>query len=96
MTAHVIDEEVRKLVDACYVEAKKVLEREMDKVHLMAEALMKYETIDENMIKEIMQNREPSPPKDWDDSEPGEGHSAKPEPAEEKGTPPLGGPAGQH
>ncbi|MDE0003288.1 MAG: cell division protein FtsH, partial [Rhodospirillaceae bacterium] len=98
VTAHVIDEEVRKLVDECYVDAKSILEREMDKLHLMANALMKYETLDENQIQEVMENREPSPPEDWDDSEPGEGLSAKPKPkpAEEKGTPPLGGPAGQH
>ena len=96
VTAHVIDEEVRKLVDVCYVDAKSILEREMDKLHLMANALMKYETIDENQISEVMENREPSPPEDWDDSEPGEGLSSKPKTAEEKGTPPLGGPAGQH
>ena len=38
----------------------------------MAGALMKYETIDEQMIKDIMEGREPKPPADWDEpSEPG-------------------------
>ena len=96
VTAHAIDQEVRNLVDRCYLEAKAILERETGKLHLMAEALIKYETIDEKQIRDVMENREPSPPDDWDDSEPGEGQPVKAEPAEEKGTPPLGGPAGQH
>ena len=62
-TAHAIDKEVRSLVDHCYVEATKILKREMDKLHLMAEALIKYETISENQIKEVMKNRQPSPPR---------------------------------
>ena len=96
VTAHAIDEEVRGLVDDCYVEAKAILERETEKLHLMAEALIKYETIDEDQIKQIMNGQEPSPPEDWDDSEPGEGETVEVKPSEEKGTPPLGGPAGQH
>ena len=62
----------------------------------MADALMKYETIDEEQIKAIMEGREPPPPEDWDDSEPGEGEAVEVPSSEEKGTPPLGGPAGQH
>jgi len=96
VTAHAIDEEVRQLIDDCYLEAKTILERETDRLHLMAEALIKYETIDEGQIKQIMAGQEPSPPEDWDDSEPGEGETVEVKPAEEKGTPPLGGPAGQH
>ena len=96
VTAHAIDEEVRQLIDDCYLEAKTILERETDKLHLMADALMKYETIDEDQIKQIMAGQEPSPPEDWDDSEPGEGETVDVTASEEKGTPPLGGPAGQH
>jgi cell division protease FtsH len=96
VTAHVIDEEVRVLIDECYREAKAILKRETDKLHLMAEALMKYETIDEGQIKQIMDGQDASPPEDWDDSEPGEGESVEPEPPEEKGTPPIGDPASQH
>ncbi len=97
VTAHAIDEEVRQLINECYQEAKKILERETDKLHLMAETLIKYETIDENQIKQIMTGKEPSPPEDWDDSEPGEGEAVDVAVSdEEKGVPPLGGPAGQH
>ena len=96
VTAHAIDEEVRELIDNCYMDAKTILERETDKLHLMASALIKYETIDQDQIKQIMDGQEPSPPEDWDDSEPGEGETVEVKPSEEKGTPPLGGPAGQH
>jgi dihydropteroate synthase len=42
----------------------------MDKLHTMAEALIKYETIDEEQIKDIMAGREPRPPADWTDNGP--------------------------
>jgi len=96
MTAHVIDEEVRQLVDNCYSEAKKILEKNMKKLHLMADALIKYETIDEAQIKDIMEGRDPQPPEDWEDSDSGgEPESAEEDPGK-KATTPLGGPAGQH
>jgi cell division protease FtsH len=95
VTAHLIDEEVRTLIDTCYGEAKRILEMHRDKLDIMADALIKYETIDENQIRDIMQGREPRPPADWDEpSEPGQ--ILKPDPAESKGPAPLGGPAGQH
>ena len=42
----------------------------MDKLHLMSDALMKYETIDRKQIDEIMQGHEPGPPDSWNDSDP--------------------------
>ena len=96
VTAHAIDEEVRTLVDTCYTEAKTLLDSHMDKLHLMAEALIKFETIDEKQIKDIMEGREPRQPENWDDSDPGEPAEAEATTAEQKPTPPLGGPAGQH
>jgi cell division protease FtsH len=95
VTAHAIDEEVRGLIDACYGEAKTILVDNEDKLHTMASALMKYETIDEHQIKDIMSGRDPRPPEDWDEpAEPGQTVSA--EAPESKGATPLGGPAGQH
>jgi cell division protease FtsH len=94
VTAHAIDEEVRGLVDSCYAEAKRVLMEHEDKLHVMAAALMKFETIDETQIKDIMSGREPRPPEGWD--EPGEGEVGKVEAPDNKGAAPLGGPAGQH
>jgi cell division protease FtsH len=96
VTAHVIDEEIRSILDACYEDAKEILSTNESTLHLMAETLMKYETIDETQISDIMAGREPRPPEDWDDTEPGETIEAEPEPEPEKPKPPLGGPAGQH
>jgi cell division protease FtsH len=66
-TRDAIDEEVRRVIDTNYQHAKSILEREIDKLHMMANALMKYETIDEEQIRDIMQGREPRPPSDWED-----------------------------
>ncbi len=96
VTAHAIDEEVRLLIDTCYGEAKRILESNRDKLDIMAAALMKYETIDEQQIQDIMSGREPRPPADWDEpSEPGK--LVQRGVADDKGgAAPLGGPAGQH
>jgi len=96
VTAHAIDEEVRLLIDTCYTEAKRILESSRDKLDKMAAALLKYETIDEQQIKDIMDGRDPRPPADWDEpSEPGT-LVQRGGVADEKGAAPLGGPAGQH
>ncbi len=64
-TAQQIDDEVRAIIDRNYQRAKKILLDNMDHLHLMAESLIKYETIDANQIREIMSGKEPTPPADW-------------------------------
>lgn len=64
-TAQQIDEEVRAIIDRNYNRAKDILVANTDKLHVMAESLIKYETIDANQIKEIMSGKEPTPPEDW-------------------------------
>ncbi|MCP5162702.1 MAG: ATP-dependent zinc metalloprotease FtsH [Hahellaceae bacterium] len=64
-TAQRIDEEIRSIIDACYDQSKAILVENMDKLHLMAEALMTYETIDASQIDDIMQGKAPKPPKGW-------------------------------
>src|SRR5476651_337076 len=92
VTAHVIDEEVRRVIDNNYQRAYKILQTNMDKLQTMSEALIKYETIDEEMIKDIMEGRAPRPPRDWDDTP-----TPTPRgPSAEKPAPPLVNPAGQH
>ncbi|MGD8696778.1 MAG: ATP-dependent zinc metalloprotease FtsH, partial [Gammaproteobacteria bacterium] len=68
VTAHAIDEEIRALVDTEYQRAETILKENEDELHVMADALIRYETIDENQIKDIMEGREPRPPSDWDES----------------------------
>ncbi|WBV63377.1 hypothetical protein PGH43_00060 [Legionella pneumophila 130b] len=64
-TAQQIDDEVRAIIDRNYQRAKEILETNIDKLHLMAQSLIKYETIDTNQIQEIMSGKEPTPPEDW-------------------------------
>jgi cell division protease FtsH len=94
VTAHVIDEEVRKLIDSNYQRAKGILEGRLETLHKMAEALIKYETIDESQLKDIMEGRDPKPPADWDDTAApfGGGKSRD----REKPEAPIGKPASQH
>ncbi len=66
-TTSKLDREVRKIIDECYAEAKRILEENRDKLDAMAEALMKYETIDADQLKDIMEGRDPRPPEGWDD-----------------------------
>lgn len=67
-TAQQIDDEVRAIIDRNYQRAKEILLAHMDKLHLMAQSLIKYETIDVQQIKEIMSGKEPTPPQDWGSS----------------------------
>lgn len=67
-TARIIDEETKNIIDRMYKKATDILNENMDKLHVMAEALLKYETIDMEQISAIMEGREPKPPKGWDDS----------------------------
>jgi len=95
VTAHAIDEEVRRVVETNYKRARKILEEHMDQLHMMADALVKYETIDDVQIKDIMEGRTPQPPAGWDDS----GTGGKPVTEELPGRAggPIGTtPAGQH
>ena len=65
-TAQHIDEEVRSIVDRNYQHARSILESNLDKLHMMADALIKYETIDAEQIKQIMSGMPPSPPEGWE------------------------------
>ena len=99
-TARTIDEEVRTIVNRNYERAKNILTENMDKLHAMANALIKYETIDAEQIKDIMEGREPRPPKDWtttDSGTPPSGRGAA-VPADKDGSVDgkIAGPAGQH
>ena len=95
-TAHAIDEEVRRIIDSNYERAKNLLDENIEKLHAMARALTKYETIGETQIKDIMEGREPQPPEDWDDTieptSPDDGSAT----AESDSTGAIGGPASEH
>ena len=80
-TARNIDSEIHALLEGCYQKATDILEANRDKLELMKDALMEYETIDSDQIDDIMNGNKPRPPKSWSDSDNDSTPSA---PAEEK------------
>ena len=68
-TSNKIDAEIKKIIDDSYSKAKKLLNDNLEKLHVMADALLKYETIDADQIDDIMAGAEPREPKDWNDDD---------------------------
>ncbi len=97
-TAHAIDQEIRKIIDQGYGRAQEILKVNMDTLHLMAESLIKYETIESEQIDEIMAGKKPHPPKGWSDDD-RRAPPAETKPESEEGRTPkgaIGGPASLH
>jgi len=93
-TARAIDKEVRRIIDECYDKAHQLLEEHREKLDVMADALMHYETIDAEQIDDIMAGKTPRPPSSWSDNDrPGSGGKAAEDSA---ASGPIGDPAGQH
>jgi len=97
-TAHTIDEEIRSIVDRNYQRAKGILVSNMDKLHTMAEALIKYETLESDQIDDIMAGKPHRPPQGWTDEEHRMPTQSDTKPAQEDKKPDsaIGGPASLH
>ncbi len=99
-TAHAIDGEIREVIDRNYTRAKQILTEKMSVLHAMAQALMKYETLDRGQVDALMRGETPPPPADWtdDDSSGGKGTPTKPRPIEGNKTDGgvIGGAASSH
>ncbi|MFZ5959897.1 ATP-dependent zinc metalloprotease FtsH [Pseudomonas sp. QL9] len=95
-TAKLIDQEVRRIIDDCYGTAKRLLDENRDKLDMMADALMKYETIDSDQIDDIMAGREPREPRDWQGGSGSTGSTTTSRDDAGRKEKPIGGPAGEH
>ncbi len=105
-TAHIIDEEIRVIVDRNYDRAYKIITEKREILEHMAAALMKYETIDSNQVDDLMAGKDPRPPSDWIDSDDesntpsdaGKDSGAEAASTNKKtgGDSKIGGPAGEH
>ena len=84
VTQNDIDAEVRRIIDRNYQHAKGLLEKNQDKLHMMADALIKYETVDSAQIDSIMEGIEPGPPADWGDDDSARGNRVGPDEAQQK------------
>lgn len=88
-TARIIDQEVKAIIEHNYQRARKILEENMDILHSMKDALMKFETIDAPQIDDLMARREVRTPAGWDDAQnggmkqPPAGSAQNPPPASE-------------
>jgi cell division protease FtsH len=64
-TMQKVDREVRRIIDAQYATARRLIEDNQDKMHAMAKALLEWETIDSDQHDAIMSGKAPRPPTDW-------------------------------
>ena len=100
-TQDLIDEEVRHIIDRNYQRSTRILKEHEHHLHVMAAALIRYETIDVEQIKDIMEGREPRPPQDWSDDSPPGGDSQVVDDENDgeqspSGSGSIGGPASLH
>ncbi|NOX75540.1 MAG: ATP-dependent zinc metalloprotease FtsH [Gammaproteobacteria bacterium] len=101
-TAHIIDEEIRVIIDRNYQRAERILTEHRDKLDKMTDALMKFETIDRDQIDDVMAGKPPRPPADWDDQDsddnrPSDTDVGESSPSQKSsGDTTIGGPAGEH
>jgi len=83
-TMQKVDKEVRRIIDEQYALARRLIEDNQDKMHVMAKALLDWETIDGEQIDDIMAGRDPRPPKDFTPRTPPTGGPSGGTPAEVK------------
>ena len=97
-TSREIDQEVRRILNDAYSNAKKLLEDNRDILEAMKDALMEYETIDADQVDDLMKRIKVRPPHQWDnndfDNNSGGSASSKEQakPDSEKKDDPIGGP----
>jgi len=88
-TAQLIDQEVREIVSRLYDRAREILVENMDKLHMMAEALMEYEALSPEQVGDIMAGAKPRAPAPLEESSPPSDLGAEPT----KEPPPFTAPA---
>jgi len=99
-TAELINKEVRVFIDRNYDRAKTLLNENIDILHSMTEALIKYETLDSDQLDQLMARKPVSAPKDWEsDDQSGSGSvttdDKEKDTADKESKPTVGGPAEQ-
>jgi cell division protease FtsH len=77
-TQRIIDEEVRSVIERNYQRTRSLLQENQAKLHTMAAALIKYETLDAAQIDDIMAGRDPRAPDGWSDADHGGGTAPAP------------------
>ncbi|HQQ75230.1 MAG TPA: ATP-dependent metalloprotease, partial [Pseudomonadales bacterium] len=95
-TSRIIDEETRRIIDECYSTAERILTENRDILEAMKDALMEYETIDNDQVKDLMARVKVRPPRDWHVNDAPPPSAAPTNSAPPNNVTPIGGPAGEH
>ena len=93
-TAQEIDDEVKRIIDEAYKTAKNLIESNRDKLELIANSLLEFETLDGTQVQEIVRTGKFNPPAPKKDSGPMMGAPAGtplPEPPPKPAPPTLPG-----
>ncbi|NUY56733.1 ATP-dependent metalloprotease [Salinivibrio sp. MA351] len=85
-TARLIDGEIRQIIDSNYDRAKQILADNLDIMHSMKDALMKYETIDAAQIDDLMARRDVREPAGWEGGDGGSSSDDTPKKPDESAT----------
>ena len=75
-TAREIDTEVKRIIDAAYQRAKDIIDGNLEKLRLIADSLLEYETLDGSQVEEIVRTGKLTPPPPQPDVEPPHGAPA--------------------
>ncbi|URJ23136.1 ATP-dependent zinc metalloprotease FtsH [Blochmannia endosymbiont of Camponotus sp. C-003] len=67
-TARIIDQEIKFLIERNYIRARKLLTENVDILHSMKDALIKYETINASQINDLMDRKSIKPPSGWENN----------------------------
>ncbi|MCX8108303.1 MAG: cell division protein FtsH, partial [Verrucomicrobiae bacterium] len=98
-TAREIDAEVKRIIDECYARAAEIINANRDKLKLIAEALLEYETLDGAQVEEIIKTGKLTAPQNASQAGPPTGAQAAtplpeiPKPCPPKLPPGLASPA---
>jgi cell division protease FtsH len=88
-TAQEIDDEVKRIIDACFRIARDIIHNNRDKLELIANCLLEYETLDGTQVEEIVRTGRFTPPPPTPQVDPPTGAQAvTPLPEIPKPTPP--------
>jgi cell division protease FtsH len=86
-TFGIIDQEVHEIIDRNYKRAEQLLKENLEKLHLMAQILIKYETIGQDQIQDVMSGKQHvREPEGWSDHQNGQPAQDKNSEAEKLGT----------
>jgi cell division protease FtsH len=61
-TAQEIDDEVKRIIDEAYKTAKSLIDSHRDKLELIANSLLEFETLDGTQVEEIVRTGKFNPP----------------------------------